>query len=200
MEKLKEMTFPEKRWSVLSPTKGKEIRSSLNAANLTFLSSGMRKTWSTESHMKSRKRVDVEGTSCNFSNRWNIQSEWADNTWYKRLLGLGPANQQWRNKKLSNVPIIYILRSGNSKRPHGARNRESEFMVNERASFPSKRDCTKDEKEAMPLEAEVSLRRRMKQNMLITALIVTSGLKVTGENISRQITLAVKLEREVTNP
>ena len=73
-------------------------------------------------------------------------------------------------------------------------------MVNERASFPSKRDSTKDEKEAMPLEAEVSLRRRMKQNMLITALIVTSGLKVTGENISRQITLAVKLEREVTNP
>ena len=162
MEKLKEITFPEKRWSVLSPTKGKEMTSSLNAANLTFLSSGMRKTWSTESHMKSRKRVDVEGTSCNFSNRWNIQSEWADNTWCKRLLGLGPAYQQWRNKKLSNVPIIYILRSGNSKRPHGARNRESEFMVNERASFPSKRDCTKDEEEAMPLEAEVSLRLRMK--------------------------------------
>ena len=43
------------------------------------------------------------------------------------------------------------------------------------------------EKDAMPLEAEVSLRRRMEQNMLITALIVTSGLKLTGENISRQI-------------
>ena len=66
-------------------------------------------------------------------------------------------------------------------------------MVNERASFPSKRDCTKDEEEAMPLEAEVSLRRRMKQNMLITALIVTSDLKVPGENKSRQIALAVKL-------
>ena len=91
-------------------------------------------------------------------------------------------------QKLSNVPIINVLRNRNPKRPHSARNHESEFMVNERTSFPSKRECTKDDKEAMPLEAEVSLRQRMKQNMLITALIVTSGLKVTGENISRQFT------------
>ena len=46
--------------------------------------------------------------------------------------------------------------TGTPKKPHGARNRESEFTVNERASFPSKRECTKDEKEAMPLEAEES--------------------------------------------
>jgi len=43
MAMLKEMTFPEKRWSVLSPTKGDERMSSLKAANLAFSSSGRRK-------------------------------------------------------------------------------------------------------------------------------------------------------------
>ena len=42
--------------------------------------------------------------------------------------------------------------------------------------------CTKDEKETMPLEVKIRLRQRMKQDMLITTLIVTSALKVTGEN------------------
>jgi len=73
-------------------------------------------------------------------------------------------------------------------------------MVNERAGFPSKRECTKEEKETMPLEAKISLRRRMKQDMLITTLIIVSALKVTGKNKSRQIAKVVKLEWEVTDP
>ena len=89
------------------------------------------------------------------------------------------------------MPIINVLRNWDPKRPRGARNCES---------FPSKRECTKDEKETMLLEAKISLRRRMTQDMLITTLIITSGLKVTGENISRQIAEVVKLEWEVTNP
>jgi len=46
----------------------------------------------------------------------------------------------------------------------------------------------KDEKETAPLEAKVSLGRRVKQNMLITTLVIRSGLKVTGQDILRQIT------------
>jgi hypothetical protein len=67
-------------------------------------------------------------------------------------------------------------------------------MVNERAGFPSKWECTKDEKETLPLEAKISLRRRMKQDMLITTLIVTGALKVTRKDITRQIAEVVKLE------
>ena len=55
--------------------------------------------------------------------------------------------------------------------------------------------CAKDEKETMPLEVKISLRQRMKQDMLITTLIITSDLKVTRENA-----VVVKLEREVTDP
>ena len=55
--------------------------------------------------------------------------------------------------------------------------------------------CTKDEKETMPLEVKISLRQRMKQDMLITTLIIKSALKVTGENA-----VVIKLEREVTDP
>jgi len=40
----------------------------------------------------------------------------------------------------------------------------------------------------------------MKQDMLITTLIITGTLEVTGENIPRQIAKVVKLEWEVTNP
>jgi len=57
-----------------------------------------------------------------------------------------------------------------------------------------------NEKEAVPLEAKISLRRRMKRDVLITTLVITSTLEVTGENISRQIAEVVKLEWEVTNP
>ena len=79
-----------------------------------------------------------------------------------------------------------IRKSWDPKRPRGARNCKSEFMVDERAGFPSAADqCTKDEKATMPLEAKISLRQRMKQNMLITTLIITSALKVTEKNILR---------------
>jgi len=40
----------------------------------------------------------------------------------------------------------------------------------------------------------------MKQDMLISTLVITSALEMTGENISRQIAEMVKLEWEATNP
>ena len=72
-------------------------------------------------------------------------------------------------------------------------------MVNERAGFQSKLERAKDEKETMPLEAKISLRRRMKHDLLITTLIIASTLKVTRKNISRQIA-KVKLQWEVAFP
>lgn len=60
--------------------------------------------------------------------------------------------------------------------------------------------CLNREKETLPLGAKVSLRRMMKQDVLITTLIITSTLEVAGKGISWQVTEVIKLEGEVTDP
>ena len=59
--RLKEITFPEKRWSVFRLRKGDVRISSLNVANLIRVSWWMRKAWRTESHTKPRKHTQVAG-------------------------------------------------------------------------------------------------------------------------------------------
>ena len=73
-------------------------------------------------------------------------------------------------------------------------------MAHKRAGIPSKRKGTEDKHETLQLEAEVSLGRIMKQDVVIISLIITSTVDVARMDISWQVNVVIKREGEVTDP
>lgn len=102
--------------------------------------------------------------------------------------------------KLSDMPVVYILRKRDSKPSNEMGSGQANSVVHKSASFPHERERGICEILTLPLKTKEVTTARMKTNMIVPTFIVKGSLIMARVDIAAKVCQIIKLKRTIFDP